>query len=153
MTFELSLKIEQDFDPHVVIESRMSQLYVFSYFIHATILIRNERCKRHFAGYRECCRGGSVKYSALKSQGERENDETRKKVMGNMWDENAKDGGTTSLGAIQETGKQFLSAWTLEIVRNVATCLSAVSGSCWLISALLIRTKIYLRIKTQRCVI
>lgn len=79
----------------------MSQLYVFSYFIHSTILMRNERCKRHFAGCCECYRGGSVKDSALISQGERENDETRKKVMGNMWDENAKDGGTTSLGAIQ----------------------------------------------------
>lgn len=71
------------------------------YFIHSKILMRNERCKRRFAGCYGCYRGESVKASVLTSQGERENGETRKHVMGNVWEENAKDGDATCLGSSQ----------------------------------------------------
>ena len=49
--------------------------------------------------------------------------------MGNMWEENAKDGGAACLGSSQ--GNTSWGAVSLEVARNVAASFSALSRSCW----------------------
>lgn len=58
--------------------------------------MRNERRKRHLAGRCGYYGAGAVQDSAFKSQGDRESDGTSKKVMGDVWYENAKDGDAAS---------------------------------------------------------
>ena len=67
-----------------------------------------------------------------------------------MRDENAKDGALLPWGAVRE---QFLDAVTLEVAGNAALSFSALRRSCSGVGVFcFIRTRVYLKIKTQRCI-